>query len=313
MIKTLPLKVFPLTRDVNNTSYNLIEFFLLLENLSKYKHSGYIEVKDSRRSFVILIDEGMIVSYVDVTDEPVEISPLIFKFRIEEELKAIVYNMPMGFSSILRGFYLFENQIMNYNLTNYKDWESLLLKLIKKNTTGIVEIELSDQQYYLLIKSGNLFLRQDILNNNKLILSYPFYNDILLSKIKNNHKTIVNVLGIDNKELEEKLKENDLKHSLVRELELRQSKPILGVGPLGMGPGTITIPEELDDYWKSVLQTKYRLVIEGLEGEGKLELKKDPKIPSDTIYLSSDIIKKIKIRDRKIITGEKIIVYPEPL
>lgn len=308
MLKAIPLKVFPLTRDINNSNYILFEFFLLLENLSKYKYSGYIEVKGSKNSFIIIIDEGLIVSYVDTTDTPHEISNLIFKYRIEEEIKAITYTMPIGFSNILRGFYLFENQIMNYNLTNYRDWESLLLKLAKKNTTGIIEIEIQGQTYYMLIKSGNIFLRTDTLNNNNLIISSYYYNEVILKKIKNGARFIINVTGIDNKELEEKLKENDIKHSLVRELEVREAKFF------GLSGNTISLSQEIIDFWVSTLQTtKIGVKIEGLEGNLNAQTKPDPKLPPDVIQLPSNIIQRIKIRDRKIMSGEKIIVYPEIL
>lgn len=305
MLKTLPIKVFPLTRDINNSNYILFEFFLLLENLSKYKYSGYIEAKGSKNSFTIIMDEGLIVSYVDITDTPHEISNLVFKYRVEEEIKIITYTMPIGFSNILRGFYLFENQIMNYNLTNQRDWEALLLKLAKKNTTGIIEIEIQGQTYYMLIKSGNIFFRTDMLNNNNLIISSYYYNEIILKKIKNGSRCVINVTGIDNKELEEKIKENDIKHSLVRELEVREAKSLLS-------GNAILLSQEVIDFWISTLQTtKIGIKIEGLEGNLNAQTKPDPKLPADVIQLPSNIIQRIKIRDRKIVSGEKIVVYPE--
>ncbi|MFN4219438.1 MAG: hypothetical protein ACK4GJ_00760 [bacterium] len=304
MLKSLPLKLFSLTRDINNSNYNILELFVLIENLSKYKYSGYIEVKDSKQSFIILIDEGVVVSYVDVTDEPTEISPLIFKYRIEEEMKAVVYVLPPGFSTILRGFHFFENQVMNYVVNNTKDWESLLTKLIKKNITGILELNFQIESFQMLVKSGNLFLRPDIVNNNNLIISSFYYNEVILERIKNNSKFIVNVLGIDNKELEEKLKENDFKHSLVKEMEIRESKGIFG--------GNITISTEIIEFWYSSLGTNsFLLKIEGLEGNISAQIRRDPKLPADVIEIPPNIIQKIKIRNRKALPGEKIAVYPE--
>ncbi|MCX7758530.1 MAG: hypothetical protein N2169_02810 [bacterium] len=306
MIKSLPLKVFPLTRDINNISYILLELVVLLENLSKYKYSGYLEIKGSKNNFIILIDEGMIVSYVDTTDTPTEISPLIFRYRVEDEIKVVSYTMPIGFSNILRGFYLFENQVMNYNLTNSKDWDSLLLKLTKKNITGIMEIELMGQTYYILLKCGNPFLRSDTINNNNFVISSYFYNEIILEKIKNNTRCIINVTGTDNKELEEKLKENDIKHSLVRELEVKENKS-------WTTGRDIIISADVIDFWISALQTtSIALRIEGLEGDIKnIQVKKDSKLPPDVIQLPQNIVQRIKIRDRKIVSGEKIAVYPE--
>lgn len=304
MLNSLPLKVFSLTRDINNSNYNIVELFVLIENLSKYKYSGYVEVKDTKQSFIILIDEGMVVSYVDITDEPTEISHLLFKYRIEEEIKVSVYILPPGFSSILRGFHLFENHVMNYTVNNIKDWESLLTKLIKKNITGIMELNFQIESFQILIKSGNPFLRSDILNNNTLIISSFYYNEIILERIKNNSKLTVNVLGLDNKELEEKLKENDFKNSLVKELELRETKGFFG--------GNISLSSDLVDFWYSALGTSsFILKIEGLEGNINVQIKKDPKLPADVIEIPPNIIQKIKIRNRKAIPGEKIIVYPE--
>lgn len=305
MIKNLSLKVFPLIRDINNSSYTLLELLVLLENLSKYKFSGYLEVKGTKNNFIILIDEGILVSYVDITNEPYEISYLVFKYRVEEEIKVITYSMPLGFSSILRGFYLFENQVMNYIVNNIKDWESLLLKLAKKNLTGIMQLEIVGKEYFLLIKSGNIFLRTDMINNNNLIVSSYFYNEIVLDKIKNNLRASVNVIGADNKEIEEKMKENDIKHSLVRELELRERK-------IPFGGNSISISPEIYDLWTSTLQTTQIVIkIEGLEEKVNVGLNKDPKLTADVIALPSSIVQKIRIRDRKVVNGEKIVVYPE--
>ncbi|MCS7165787.1 MAG: hypothetical protein RMJ51_05915 [Candidatus Calescibacterium sp.] len=306
MLKALPLKPFPLTRDINNTFYLLVELIVLIENLSKYKYSGYLEIKGSKNSFIVLIDEGMVVSYVDVTDNPIEISPLIFRYRVEEEIKVVTYTMPIGFSSILRGFYLFENQIMNYSVNGYKDWESFWLKLSKRNITGIMEINMMEQTYYLLVKSGNPFIRSDIINNNNLVISSYFYNEFIIQKIKNNAKCIVNVTGIDNKELEEKLKENDIKHSLVRELEVKEKG-------WSVGSREISISSEIVEFWTSTLQsTSIALKIEGLEGDIKnIQVKKDPKLPPDIILVPQSILQRIKIRDRRVVSGEKIVVYPE--
>lgn len=305
MIKNLSLKVFPLIRDINNSSYTLLELLVLLENLSKYKFSGYLEVKGTKNNFIILIDEGILVSYVDITNEPYEISYLVFKYRVEEEIKVITYSMPLGFSSILRGFYLFENQVMNYIVNNIKDWESLLLKLAKKNLTGIMQLEIVGKEYFLLIKSGNIFLRTDMINNNNLIVSSYFYNEIVLDKIKNNLRASINVIGADNKEIEEKMKENDIKHSLVRELELRERK-------IPFGGNSISISPEIYDLWTSTLQTTQIVIkIEGLEEKVNVGLNKDPKLTADVIALPSSIVQKIRIRDRKVVNGEKIVVYPE--
>lgn len=308
MIKNLSIKTFPLTRDINNSSYILLEFFVLLENLSKYKFSGYLEIKGSKYNFIILIDEGIPVSYVDITNEPFEISPLIFKYRIEEEIKVITYTMPIGFSNILRGFYIFENQIMNNTINNYRDWEALLLKISKKNITGIIQIDALGKEYFLLVKSGNIFLRTDMINNNNLIVSSYFYNEVIIEKIKNNTKINVNVIGIDNKELEEHLKQNDIKHSLVREMEIKESRGVIGA--------SIIISPEIIENWIYTLQTnQLKLKIEGLEEKflekSRIEIKKDPKLPTDVIFLPSSVISKIKIRDRKVVPGEKIVIYPE--
>ncbi|MEN3015332.1 MAG: hypothetical protein ABDH21_04665 [bacterium] len=308
MIKTLPLKVFSLNRSPDNINYQLFEFFLLLENLCKYKYSGYMEIKGNKYSFVILIDEGIPVSYVDITNNPMEISPIIFKYRVEEELNVKTYIMPVGYSSILRGYYLFENQVMNYNINNYRDWESLILRLSKKNTTGIIQLDLMNNTYYLLMKAGNLFLRPDMINNQSLIVCSYYFTELITEKLKNNARGMVSVFGIDNKELDEKMRENDVKHSLVKELEVKEMKGV------AFGGASISISQEIIDFWISSLQTtQFFLKIEGLEERINVAIKRDPKLSPDVIVLPSSVMQKIKIRDRRIMNGEKIAVYPELL
>jgi len=305
MIKTIPLKVFPLTRT-NDTVYNLLEFKVLLENLSKYKYSGYIEIEGEKTSFIVLIDEGMAVSYVDTTNDPIEIAPILFQYRLEEQFKATTYIMPAGFSSILRGFHLFENIFMNYNILNIKDWNAFLTKISQKNITGILQMNILDKEYFLLIKSGNIYLRSEVININSLVISQFFFEQIVIEKIKNNNKGIFNVIGIENKELTEKLKEYDLRHSLVKELEVKENKSILGAKD-------IVIPADIVREWEEKIQDRFSLQIEGIEGKINLSAKADPKLSPDTILIPSSIMQKIKIRDQKIMPGERIVIYPQIL
>lgn len=168
-----------------------------------------------------------------------------------------------------------------------------------------MQLEIVGKEYFLLIKSGNIFLRTDMINNNNLIVSSYFYNEIVLDKIKNNLRASINVIGADNKEIEEKMKENDIKHSLVRELELRERK-------IPFGGNSISISPEIYDLWTSTLQTTQIVIkIEGLEEKVNVGLNKDPKLTADVIALPSSIVQKIRIRDRKVVNGEKIVVYPE--
>ena len=90
-----------------------------------------INVEDFNEDYVVMVDEGLIVSVVFMGFEFEEISPIILKNRYGEKNKITIYTMPSNYSDILRAFYRFENVIMNNVINNKKDMDNLLSILSK--------------------------------------------------------------------------------------------------------------------------------------------------------------------------------------
>jgi len=216
--------------------------------------------------------------------------------------------MPSNYSDILRAFYRFENVIMNNVINNKKDMDNLLSILSKQNITGIINFALKDQQYYILIKKGYPFLRNELINNGNLITSFYYYKEIIYEKILLNNKIVVNVFGLEDKQLEKIIEENEKKHMVVKELEV---KALRGIAPT-ITP-TIKLSQIIYDEWYKVFELPPKIIkIDGYnEKLSNVKLEYDEKIEPDSVFLSESLIKRIKIRNKPIDKGDKIILIPQ--
>jgi len=308
MLKKINLSTFLLTKGVDASYYSVSEINFLFENLSKYKFSGIvvINVEDFNEDYAVMVDEGLIVSVVFMGFEFEEISPIILKNRYGEKNKITIYTMPSNYSDILRAFYRFENVIMNNVINNKKDMDNLLSILSKQNITGIINFTLKDQQYYILIKKGNPVLRNELINNGNLITSFYYYKEIIYEKILGNNKIVISVLGLEDKQLEKIIEENEKNHMLVKELEVKVLKE-WSITP------TIKISQIIYDEWYKVFELPPKMIkIDGYnEKLINVKLKFDEKIEPDSVFLSESLIKRIKIRNKPIDKGDKIILIPQ--
>jgi hypothetical protein len=310
MLKKINLSTFLLTKGLDASYYSVSEINFLFENLSKYKFSGIvvINVEDFNEDYAVMVDEGLIVGVVFMGFEFEEISPIVLKNRYGEKNKITVYTMPSNYSDILRAFYRFENVIMNNVINNKKDMDNLLSILSKQNITGIINFTLKDQQYYILIKKGNPFLRNELINNGNLITSFYYYKEIIYEKILLNNKIVVNVFGLEDKQLEKIIEENEKKHMVVKELEV---KALRGIAPT-ITP-TIKLSQIIYDEWYKVFELPPKMIkIDGYnEKLTNVKLDYDEKTEPDSVFLSESLIKRIKIRNKPIDKGDKIILIPQ--
>jgi molybdopterin converting factor small subunit len=308
MLKKINLSTFLLTKGVDASYYSVSEINFLFENLSKYKFSGIvvISVEDFNEDYAVMVDEGLIVSVVFMGFEFEEISPIVLKNRYGEKNKITVYTMPSNYSDILRAFYRFENIIMNNVINNKKDMDNLLSILSKQNITGIINFTLKDQQYYILIKKGNPVLRNELINNGNLITSFYYYKEIIYEKILGNNKIVISVLGLEDKQLEKIIEENEKKHMVVKELEVKALKG-WGIAP------TIRLSKIIYEEWYKVFELPPKMIkIDGYnEKLGNVKVDFDEKIEPDSVFISESLIKRIKIRNKPIDKGDKIIIIPQ--
>jgi len=308
MLKKINLSTFLLTKGIDASYYSISEINFLFENLSKYKFSGIvvINVEDFNEDYVVMVDEGLIVSVVFMGFEFEEISPIILKNRYGEKNKITIYTMPSNYSDILRAFYRFDNVIMNNVINNKKDMDNLLSILSKQNVTGIINFTLKDQQYYILIKKGNPFLRNELINNGNLITSFYYYKEIIYEKILLNNKIVVNVFGLEDKQLEKIIEENEKKHMVVKELEVKVLKR-WSITP------TIRLSQIIYDEWYKVFELPPKIIkIDGYnEKLSNVKVEYDEKIEPDSVFLSESLIKRIKIRGKPIDKGDRIILIPQ--
>ncbi|MGB9638726.1 MAG: hypothetical protein ACP5RD_00430 [bacterium] len=308
MLKKINLSTFLLTKGVESVYYSINEINFLFENLSKYKFSGIllINIEDFNEEYLVMIDEGLIISVVFMSFEPEEIAPIVLKNRYGEKNKITVYTMPVNYSEILRAFYKFENIIMNNVINNKKDMDNLLSILSKQNITGVLNLIIKNQQYFILVKKGNLVLRNEMLNNANLITSFYYYKEIIYEKILNNDKVVVNVLGLDDKRIEKIIEENEKNHMGVKELEVKPFKT-WGVG------ATIKLPKAIYEEWYKVFETPPKMIkIDGYnEKLNNVKVEFDDKVEIDTVQITESLLKRIKIRNKPIDKGDKIIIIPQ--
>jgi len=308
MLKKINLSTFLLTKGVDASYYSVSEINFLFENLSKYKFSGIvvINVEDFNEDYAVMVDEGLIVSVVFMGFEFEEISPIVLKNRYGEKNKITIYTMPSNYSDILRAFYRFENVIMNNVINNKKDIDNLLNILSKQNITGIINFTLKDQQYYILIKKGNPVLRNELINNGNLITSFYYYKEIIYERILGNNKIVISVLGLEDKQLEKIIEENEKNHMVVKELEVKALK--------GWGiTTTIRLSKIIYDEWYKVFELPPKMIkIDGYnEKLSNVKVEFDEKIEPDSVFISESLIKRIKIRNKPIDKGDKIIIIPQ--
>jgi hypothetical protein len=308
MLKKINLSTFLLTKGVDASYYSVSEINFLFENLSKYKFSGIvvINVEDFNEDYAVMVDEGLIVSVVFMAFEFEEISLSVLKNRYGEKNKITIYTMPSNYSDILRAFYRFENVIMNNVINNKKDIDNLLNILSKQNITGIINFTLKDQQYYILIKKGNPVLRNELINNGNLITSFYYYKEIIYEKILGNNKIVISVLGLEDKQLEKIIEENEKNHMVVKELEVKALK--------GWGiTTTIRLSKIIYEEWYKVFELPPKMIkIDGYnEKLSNVKVEFDEKIEPDSVFISESLIKRIKIRNKPIDKGDKIIIIPQ--
>ncbi|GEM_PF-1596481 len=329
MLGKINLATFLLTKGVEGIYYSIGEINFLFENLSKYKFSGIavINVEDFNEEYVVMIDEGLIISVVFMGFEMEEISPIILKNRYGEKNKITVYTMPVNYSEVLRIFYKFENIIMNniintkkdmdiYKFENIimnniintkKDMDNLLSILSKQNITGIMNLTFKNQQYFILIKRGNLVLRNEMLNNGNLITSFYYYKEILYQKLLNNNRIGINVLGLEDKKMEKIIEENEKIHMTVKELEVKT------IRSWGVGGNVIKLSKVIFDEWYRVIGEPPKMIkIDGYnEKLTGVKVEFDDKLDSDSVIISESLLKRIKIRNKPIDKGDKIIIIPQ--
>jgi hypothetical protein len=308
MLKKINLSTFLLTKGVGASYYSVSEINFLFENLSRYKFSGIVvvNVEDFNEDYVVMVDEGLIVSVVFMGFEFEEISPIVLKNRYGEKNKITIYTMPSSYSDILRAFYRFENVTMNNVINNKKDMDTLLSILAKQNITGIINFTLQNQQYYILIKKGNPVLRNELINNGNLITSFYYYKEIIYEKILGKNKMVVNVFGLEDKQLEKIIEENEKNHMVVKELEVKVLK--------GWGIAlAIRLPKIIYDEWYKVFELPPKMIkIDGYnEKLSNVKVEFDEKIESDSVFISEVLIKRIKVRGRPIDKGDKIVIIPQ--
>jgi len=310
MLKKINLSTFLLTKGVDASYYSVSEINFLFENLSKYKFSGIvvINIEDFNEDYAVMVDEGLIVSVVFMGFEFEEISPIVLKNRYGEKNKITVYTMPSNYSDILRAFYRFENVIMNNVINNKRDIDNLLSILSKQNITGIINFTLKDQQYYILIKKGNPFLRNELINNGNLITSFYYYKEIIYEKILLDNKIVVSVLGLEDKQLEKIIEENEKNHMLVKELEVKALRGIAST----IAP-TIRLSKIIYEEWYKVFELPPKMIkIDGYnEKLSNVKVEFDEKSDPDSVFISESLIKRIKIRGKPIDKGDKIIIIPQ--
>jgi len=308
MLKKINLSTFLLTKGVDASYYSVSEINFLFENLSKYKFSGIvvINVEDFNEDYAVMVDDGLIVSVVFMGFEFEEISPIVLKNRYGEKNKITIYTMPSNYSDILRAFYRFENVIMNNVINNKKDMDNLLSILSKQNITGIINFTLKDQQYYILIKKGNPFLRNELINNGNLITSFYYYKEIIYEKILGNNKIVINVFGLEDKRLEKIIEENEKNHMVVKELEVKALKG-------WWITQAIRLSKIIYEEWYKVFELPPKMIkIDGYnEKLSNVKVEFDEKIEPDSVFISESLIKRIKIRGKPIDKGDKIIIIPQ--
>ncbi|MCX7870062.1 MAG: hypothetical protein N2485_00565 [bacterium] len=309
MLGKINLATFLLTKGVEGIYYSIGEINFLFENLSKYKFSGIavINVEDFNEEYVVMIDEGLIISVVFMGFEMEEISPIILKNRYGEKNKITVYTMPVNYSEVLRIFYKFENIIMNNIINTKKDMDNLLSILSKQNITGIMNLTFKNQQYFILIKRGNLVLRNEMLNNGNLITSFYYYKEILYQKLLNNNRIGINVLGLEDKKMEKIIEENEKIHMTVKELEVKT------IRSWGVGGNVIKLSKVIFDEWYRVIGEPPKMIkIDGYnEKLTGVKVEFDDKLDSDSVIISESLLKRIKIRNKPIDKGDKIIIIPQ--
>lgn len=309
MLGKINLATFLLTKGVEGIYYSIGEINFLFENLSKYKFSGIavINVEDFNEEYVVMIDEGLIISVVFMGFEMEEISPIILKNRYGEKNKITVYTMPVNYSEVLRIFYKFENIIMNNIINTKKDMDNLLSILSKQNITGIMNLTFKNQQYFILIKRGNLVLRNEMLNNGNLITSFYYYKEILYQKLLNNNRIGINVLGLEDKKMEKIIEENEKIHMIVKELEVKT------IRSWGVGGNVIKLSKVIFDEWYRVIGEPPKMIkIDGYnEKLTGVKVEFDDKLDSDSVIISESLLKRIKIRNKPIDKGDKIIIIPQ--
>jgi hypothetical protein len=308
MLKKINLSTFLLTKGVDASYYSVSEINFLFENLSKYKFSGIVVInaEDFNEDYAVMVDEGLIVCVVFMGFEFEEISPIVINNRYGEKNKITVYTMPSNYSDILRAFYRFEKVIMNNVINNKKDMDNLLNILSKQNITGIINFALKDQQYYILIKKGYPFLRNELINNGNLITSFYYYKEIIYEKILLNNKIVVNVFGLEDKQLEKIIEENEKKHMVIKELEVKPIKRWV-ITP------TIILSQIIYEEWYKVFELPPKMIkIDGYnEKLSNVKVEFDEKIEPDSVFISESLIKRIKIRNKPIDKGDKIIIIPQ--
>jgi hypothetical protein len=308
MLKKINLSTFLLTKGLEASYYSISEINFLFENLSKYKFSGIVvvNVEDFNEDYAVMVDEGLIVSVVFMGFEFEEISLSVLKNRYGEKNRITIYTMPSNYSDILRAFYRFDNVIMNNVINNKKDMDNLLNILSKQNITGIINFTLKDQQYYILIKKGNPVLRNELINNGNLITSFYYYKEIIYEKIMGNNKIVINVLGLEDKQLEKIIEENEKNHMVVKELEVKALKG-WGITP------TIRLSKIIYEEWYKVFELPPKMIkIDGYnEKLSNVKVEFDEKIEPDSVFISESLIKRIKIRNKPIDKGDKIIIIPQ--
>ncbi len=309
MLGKLNLATFLLTKGVEGLHYSVGEINFLFENLSKYKFSGIvvINVEDFNEEYIAMIDEGLIISVVFMGFEPEEITPIILRNRYGEKNKITVYTMPVNYSEVLRTFYKFENIIMNNVINNSKDMDNLLSILSKQNITGLMNLVFKNQQYFILIKKGNLILRNEMLNNGNLITSFYYYKEIIYQKLLTNNRVVINVLGLEDKKMEKIIEENEKIHMAVKELEVKALRS------WGVGGNIIKIPKVIFDEWYKVIGEPPKMIkIDGYnEKLTGVKVEVDDKLEPDSVSISESLLKRIKIRNRPIEKGDKIIIIPQ--
>lgn len=308
MLKKINLATYLLTRGLEGIYYSVGEINFLFENLSKYKFSGIvlINVEDFNEEYIVMIDEGLIISVVFMSFEPEEIAPIVLKNRYGEKNRVTVYTMPVNYSEILRVFYKFENIIINKVINNKKDMDNLLSILSKQNITGLLNLVIKNQQYFILVKKGNLVLRNEMLNNANLLTSFYYYKEIIYEKVLSSDKVVVNVLGLDYKSIEKIIEENEKNHMVVKELEVRPLKT-WGVG------ASIKLPKSIYEEWYKVFESPPRMIkIDGYrEKLNNVKVEFDDKVEIDTVQITESLLKRIKVRNKSIDKGDKIIIIPQ--
>ncbi len=203
--------------------------------------------------------------------------------------------------------YKFENIIMNNIINTKKDMDNLLSILSKQNITGIMNLTFKNQQYFILIKRGNLVLRNEMLNNGNLITSFYYYKEILYQKLLNNNRIGINVLGLEDKKMEKIIEENEKIHMTVKELEVKT------IRSWGVGGNVIKLSKVIFDEWYRVIGEPPKMIkIDGYnEKLTGVKVEFDDKLDSDSVIISESLLKRIKIRNKPIDKGDKIIIIPQ--